>query len=106
MVLATADTADLFLDTGPASAGLPSKQKDEAMVVGKDLEDFIAQIDYQKYFDAMGQPGTRGGAQEAAFAQYSLQAVTASQKKLAELLALMPRDELAAAQKQAGVTPF
>lgn len=74
--------------------------------MGRDLQDYIAQIDYQKYYDAMGLPGSRGGEREAQFSAYSLQAVKAAQKKLTELLAVMPREELAAAQKQANVTPF
>lgn len=54
----------------------------------------------------MGAPGARGGQREAEFAEFSLQAVKAALKKLTELLALMPREDLEAAQQQANVTPF
>ena len=88
-------------------AGLTDgRQRDEATTIGSDLKDYIAQIDYQKYYDAMGAPGARGGQREAEFAEFSLQAVRAAEKKLAELLALMPREDLEAAQQQANVTPF
>ena len=56
------------------SAGLEeSRQRDLATTIGTDLKDYISQIDYQKYYDAMGAPGARGGQREAEFAEFSLQ---------------------------------
>ena len=58
------------------SAGLEdSRQRDLATTVGTDLKDYISQIDYQKYYDAMGAPGARGGQREAEFAEFSLQVI-------------------------------
>ena len=89
------------------SAGLEdSKRRETATVAGRELVDYLGQIDYQQYFDAMGTPGARGGQAEARFADYSLRAVKAAQRKLAELLALMPRDDMSAAPQQVDITAF
>ncbi|BDA41050.1 hypothetical protein COCOBI_01-7050 [Coccomyxa sp. Obi] len=80
-----------------------SRKRERAEVLARDIIECLDSIDYKKYFDAMGRPGSRGGMQEKQFSDFSIRAVDASQAKLKEFLELMPRDAVAAAKEQATV---
>ena len=55
------------------------KLREKAELIARDLIEYINSIDYQKYFDAMGRPGSRGGNQEKQFSDFSIRAVDAAQ---------------------------
>ena len=70
----------------PESSGAHSLQvlriaraRERAELIARDLIEYINSIDYQKYFDAMGRPGSRGGNQEKQFSDFSIRAVDAAQ---------------------------
>ena len=56
-----------------------SKARERAELIARDLIEYINSIDYQKYFDAMGRPGARGGDKEKQFSDFSIRAVDAAQ---------------------------
>ena len=58
------------------------KARERAELIARDLIEYINSIDYQKYFDAMGRPGSRGGNQEKQFSDFSIRAVDAAQVPL------------------------
>ena len=62
------------------SAGVEDvRLRERAELIARDLIEYINSIDYQKYFDAMGRPGSRGGNQEKQFSDFSIRAVDAAQ---------------------------
>ena len=56
-----------------------SRARERAELIARDLIEYISSIDYQKYFDAMGRPGSRGGDKEKQFSDFSIRAVDAAQ---------------------------
>ena len=61
-------------------AGLTDKsQRSKAERIAFDLIEYLDQIDYNKYFEAMGQAGTRGGDREKLFSDFSAQSIKAAQ---------------------------
>ena len=65
---------------GCNAAGLTEKgQKSKAERIAFDLLEYLDQIDYNKYYEAMGQAGTRGGEREKLFADFSSQSIKAAQ---------------------------
>lgn len=56
-----------------------ARTREKAELLARDIIECLDSIDYNKYFDAMGRPGTRGGAKEKQFSEFSLKAVDASQ---------------------------
>ena len=56
-----------------------SRTRERAELIARDLIEYINSIDYQKYFDAMGRPGARGGDKEKQFSEFSIRAVDAAQ---------------------------
>ena len=56
-----------------------AKARERAELIARDLIEYINSIDYQKYFDAMGRPGARGGDKEKQFSDFSIRAVDAAQ---------------------------
>lgn len=71
--------------------------------LASELTEYLADMDYNKYFDAMPRAAV-SGAQQAQFVEFSSSALKAAQRKLSEALALMPEEDLAAARQQAGPT--
>lgn len=47
--------------------------------MARDIIEFLTEVDYNKYFDSMGGPGSKGGEREASFSKFSLQAVKAAE---------------------------
>ena len=89
-----------------AAASLPSsRQVAAAEAVGREVYEDVLQMDYDQYFESMS-GATRSGAVLKQYNDFSLQAAKAAQLKLREFLALMPRDQLEAAQQQLGALPF
>lgn len=66
------------------------KTRDKAELIARDLLEYITSIDYQKYYDAMGRPGARGGDKEKQFSDFSIRAVDAAQVVLSSLIFLLP----------------
>ena len=56
-----------------------ARTRERAEVLARDIIEYLDSIDYNKYFDAMGRPGSRGGSQEKQFSEFSIRAVDASQ---------------------------
>ena len=60
--------------------GLEDKsKKSKAERIAFDLLEYLDQINYNKYYDAMGSPGTRGGEKEKLFSDFSYQSIKAAQ---------------------------
>lgn len=64
---------------GVATGVEDSRTRERAELIARDLIEYINSIDYQKYFDAMGRPGSRGGDKEKQFSDFSIRAVDAAQ---------------------------
>lgn len=63
-----------------SAAGIEDARKRErAELLARDIIECLDSIDYNKYFDAMGRPGSRGGVQEKQLSDFSIRAVDASQ---------------------------
>ncbi len=69
------DASNACFSTGVEDA----KARERAELITRDLIEYINSIDYQKYFDAMGRPGARGGDKEKQFSDFSIRAVDAAQ---------------------------
>lgn len=70
-------------DCGHENAGLTDKaQRSKAERIAFDLIEYLDQIDYNKYFEAMGQAGTRGGDREKLYSDFSSQSIKAAQVSL------------------------
>ncbi len=72
-----------------------AKTRERAEQIARDLIEYINSIDYQKYYDAMGRPGSRGGDKEKQFSDFSIRACDAAQVPSfahALLLSVHPRD--------------
>ncbi|KAG2499370.1 hypothetical protein HYH03_002945 [Edaphochlamys debaryana] len=69
-----------------------------ATELSADLYEYLRSLDPNEYFDIMARSLT--GSQNAQFSAFSLKALAAGQAKLAELLALVPQDQLAIAREQ------
>ena len=82
------------------------RQRDEAELLAYSILEYIAQADYNNYFADMGTPGARGGKKEQQFVDFSLQSIKAAQAKLKKFLALMPIEDVEAAQQQVASSPF
>lgn len=84
-----------------------SRAAETADYVARDVYEYIKGIDYQTYYDSVGGAmGVRGGSGQKELFDYSQQSAAAARKKLDEFLALMPRDQVEAAQQQASTLPF
>lgn len=60
--------------------GLEDKsKKSQAERVAFDLLEYLDQINYNKYYDSMGSPGTKGGEKEKLFSDFSSQSIKAAQ---------------------------
>ena len=60
--------------------GLEDKsKKSKAERTAFDLLEYLDQINYNKYYDSMGSPGTRGGEKEKLFSDFSSQSIKAAQ---------------------------
>ncbi|KAL3154145.1 hypothetical protein ABBQ32_013670 [Trebouxia sp. C0010 RCD-2024] len=81
-------------------------KKSKAERIAFDLLEYLDQINYNKYYDSMGSPGTRGGEKEKLFSDFSSQSIKAAQVKLKQFLALMPADDNEAAQVAANGNYF
>lgn len=67
----------LIIDYMP---GLQDKsKKSKAERIAFDLLEYLDQINYNKYYDSMGSPGTRGGEKEKLFSDFSSQSINAAQ---------------------------
>lgn len=63
--------------------GLEDKsKKSKAERIAFDLLEYLDQINYNKYYDSMGSPGTRGGEKEKLFSDFSSQSIKAAQASL------------------------
>lgn len=78
------------------------RSAEKAAQVAAELVEYLQQIDYNKYFDAVPQAEITG-SQQAEFVKFSSNSLLAAQKKLKEFLALMPYDQLGAAKQQVGL---
>lgn len=68
---------------GHDDAGLTDKkQRTKAERIAFDLIEYLDQIDYNKYYEAMGQAGTRGGEREKLYSDFSSQSIKAAQVSL------------------------
>ncbi|KAL0055531.1 hypothetical protein WJX82_001534 [Trebouxia sp. C0006] len=72
-------------------------KKTKAERIAFDLLEYLDQINYNKYYESMGAVGTRGGEKEKLFSDFSSQSIKAAQGKLKQFMALMPADDLEAA---------
>jgi hypothetical protein len=61
-----------------------ARTRERAELLARDIIEYLDSIDYNKYYDAMGQPGTRGGDKEKQFSEFSSRAVDAAQVRLTE----------------------
>lgn len=62
------------------TSGLEDKsKKSKAERIAFDLLEYLDQINYNKYYDSMGSPGTRGGEKEKLFSDFSSQSIKAAQ---------------------------
>lgn len=75
--------------------------RDKAKTLASDILEYVAQIDFDKYFDAQGRGGGLGGKRNQEFVDFSASSVKATQTKLAEFLRLFPADDVQAARQQA-----
>lgn len=72
---AYAELANVF-----SLSGLEDKsQKSKAERIAFDLLEYLDQINYNKYYESMGSPGTRGGEKEKLFSDFSTQSIKAAQ---------------------------
>lgn len=78
--------------------------RERATALARDAVEYVAQIDYDAYFESVGGVGLRGGAREKQFADFSAAAARAAVDTIDKLLALAPRDavEAATARAEAG----
>ena len=61
-------------------SGLEDKsKKSKAERIAFDLLEYLDQINYNKYYESMGSPGTRGGEKEKLFSDFSSQSIKAAQ---------------------------
>ena len=93
-----------------AAASLPdAKAAEAADQVARDVYEYVKGIDYQTYYESVGGgmgSKSRGGSREKELFEYSLQSAEAAAVKLKEFLALMPRDQVEAAELQANTPIF
>ena len=90
-------------------AALPdSRAANDADMVARDVYEYVKGIDYQTYYDSVGGGGSKskGGSGEKELFDYSQKSAGAARRKLKEFLALMPRDQVEAAEQQANTLPF
>ena len=73
--------------------------RDKAKALAADALEYVAQIDYDKYFDV--QRGSSGGKRNQQFVDFSASSVKATQAKLAAFLRLFPAEDVQAARDQA-----
>jgi hypothetical protein len=86
-----------------------SRQAEAADYVARDVYEYLKGIDYQTYYESVGGgPGgmARGGSGQAELFEYSMRSAGAARRKLQEFLALMPADQLEAAEQQVATSPF
>lgn len=81
-------------------------KKSKAERIAFDLLEYLDQINYNKYYESMGAPGTRGGEKEKLFSDFSSQSIKAAQGKLKQFFALMPADDVEAANVAANGNYF
>lgn len=93
-----------------AAASLPDARAAEAADrVARDVYEYVKGIDYQTYYESVGGGrGSRagGGSGEKELFEFSQRSAAAAAQRLADFLALMPRDQVEAAKQQAGVPAF
>ena len=76
--------------------------RERASALARDAVEYVAQIDYDAYFESVGGVGLRGGAREKQFADFSAAAARAAVASIDQLLALVPADAVEAAAARAG----
>jgi A/G-specific adenine glycosylase len=85
-----------------AAAALPDGSKrDKAKTLAADILEYVAQIDFNKYFDTQASRSGLGGRRNQEFVDFSASSVKATQAKLAEFLRLFPAEDVQAARDQA-----
>ena len=89
-----------------AASLLPEAKKAVAQKLALQEVEYLTDMDYNTFFDAL--PGSKAvpPALQAKFVQFSSSALKAAQSTLRDFLALMPEDQLTAAQQQASYTGF
>ncbi|KAK9864586.1 hypothetical protein WJX84_004795 [Apatococcus fuscideae] len=92
-----------FMKTNLKSAigGLETRERrEQAEALSSSIREYVDQIDSNKYYDAMGKPGQRGGEREAQLVKFSSNSLKAAQDKMKAFIKLFPRDDVSAAQQQ------
>ena len=59
-----------------------SQSREKAGVLGRDVIEYLDSVDYNKYYESLQQPGTRGGDKEKMFADFSLSSIRAASVSL------------------------
>ena len=90
----------------PAAALEDPRKAAAADVLARDVYEYVRGIDYQTYYDSISAPGSRGGSAKRELFEYSLKSAGAARAGLAAFLALMPREQVEAAQQQVASAPF
>lgn len=89
-----------------AAACLPSaRQVEQAEAIGRDVFEYVQQIDYDKYYETM-RGAARDGSALKQYYDFSLNSAKAAQAKLRDFLALMPLEQREAAATQLASMPF
>ncbi|KAL4424061.1 hypothetical protein ABPG75_001362 [Micractinium tetrahymenae] len=89
-----------------AAACLPNtRDAERAAAVGREVYEYVLQIDYDQYFETMS-GARRDGRTQQQYYEFSLNSARAAQAKLREFLALMPADQREAAATQLASLPF
>ncbi|CAG9461803.1 unnamed protein product [Pedinophyceae sp. YPF-701] len=81
-----------------AARYLDGPQKTRAVDLTSSFMEYVQAIDYNKYYDTVTTP--KGGEEAQKFVSFSLKSLSASQTKLAEFLALFPKDQVKLARDQ------
>lgn len=76
-----------------------ARAAEAADYVGRDVFEYIKNIDYQTYYDSPNSAQSR-------LSEFSSKSAAAAEMKLQEFLMLMPRDQREAAEQQLATLPF
>ena len=72
------------LNPKPSCTGVEdARAREKAELLARDIIEYLDSINYNKYYDAMGRPGSRGGNREKQFSDFSVRAVDAAQARSA-----------------------
>lgn len=89
------------LKAAAAHADVDPEKRVRAQALSRDAGEYVAQIDYDAYFDSVGGVGTKGGARELQFAQFSAGAAKAAAGRIDQFLRVMPGEAVSAARERA-----